>query len=209
MTDEEIAIRDVVNLALSHLGEPGIEDLENDNTVRAIKVRRQYAHARDALLRGHPWNFAIKRAALEAAAEAPDFGPAYAYDLPADCLRILTLNGIEAELGQSFYTIESGQLLTDADEANVTYIRQVTDPNEWDANFIEAFALKLASDVALDITQSTEKAGLCLAKFQNVALPEAQLTNTQEDDAKVISPLATSRTIGIRRGRGLSLDTDW
>lgn len=200
---------DVVSLALSHLGEPGIENLETDNTVRAIKVRRQYEHSRDALMRGHPWNFAVTRATLTEAAEAPDFGPEYAYDLPTDCLRILTLNGIEAETGQSFYTIESGKLLTDADEALVTYIRKVTDPTEWDANFVEAFALKLASDIALDITQSTEKAGLCLAKFQNVALPEAQLTNTQEDDAKVISPLSTSRTIGIRRGGASFMDRDW
>ena len=199
----------IANLALSHLGQSGIVAY-TENSPKADKVRRIYPLCRDALLRSHPWNFAITRAVLTASATAPTFGPAYSYPLPSDCLRIVTLNGQEAFMNQAFYSIESGNLITKADSAKVTYIRRVTDPGEFDETFIEAFSLKLGHMLAQIITQDPEKEAMLLAKFSEMALPEAQQTNAQEDDPEVIPPFATSRTWSRRSRHGTGyFDSDW
>lgn len=62
MTTTEIA-----SLALTHIGEPSLTDLDTDTTVAAITARQHYSLTLRSLLEEHPWSFARKRKRL-----APD-----------------------------------------------------------------------------------------------------------------------------------------
>ena len=59
------------------------------------------------------------------------------------------------------------------------YVKQITDPTQFDSKFVEAFALRLAADIAYDITASQTVATTAEAKFATM-LKEARLVDAQE-----------------------------
>lgn len=85
---------------------------------------------------------------------APAFDYAYAYQLPTDYLLATEWNGREAGTGDARYDIEGATLLCDDDASKLRYVARIEDPDLWDANFQEAFALKLAARIAPGITTS-------------------------------------------------------
>jgi hypothetical protein len=103
------------------------------------------------LLSRHPWNFALKRDSLAASVEAPAWGPAYAYPLPPDYIRIFEVNGEDEGTGK--WKVENGEIVTDLNAPlEIRYVYRVTDTNRMSSNFREALASTLAADWAEDIT---------------------------------------------------------
>lgn len=151
---------DICNLALQRLGAKTITSLSDDSTA-ARECNRVYEHARDSELRAHPWSFARKRAQLAADSTAPAFGYSARYQLPSDFLRLLPQNGQNPNDGstpQNDLQIESGYILTnDGAPLNIVYIRQVTDPNDFDQLFTDLLVSRIARDLAEKITQSNQK----------------------------------------------------
>ena len=80
----------ICNIALSLLNQAPIANIDQPSTPNEELCKTFYAQERRALLRGHSWNFAIKRAELASDAQAPLFGFSEQYTLPADFLRFLT-----------------------------------------------------------------------------------------------------------------------
>jgi len=141
----------ICNMALGHLGAARILALTEDSD-NARACNRFYEHARDNLLRKHPWNFATNRATLAMLADAPAYGYDHAYQLPANpyCLRVLELKE-EREAGEDWH-IEGRRLVTNADTARVKYIARITDPTQFDADFVEVLILRVTSDIAPIVT---------------------------------------------------------
>jgi len=197
---------DVANMALSRLGEKRISAI-SENSPSAISCRTHYEAVRDSLLRAHPWNFAAARASLSAT-DTPAFKWAYAYTLPADFLRLSTFNGIEAAMATADYRIEGGELLTDEETAKITYVRQVTDPTQFDSLFVEVIVFRLASAIAMDVTSEPSKRDEMeqLAAFR---LSSASFVDANENRARVSSPLSemTARVRGIPQGLVYPYDT--
>ena len=142
--------------ALRRLGDDPITSL-TDDTERARLCNSFYADTRDAVLRLHPWNFAITRASLAKLATAPAYGFANQFSLPTNpyCLRVL---GMEYE--DYIFKIENvathGRvLLTDEATANILYVARITDTNLFDAMFVDVLTQKLAVDLAYPVTNST------------------------------------------------------
>lgn len=139
------ALIDLFNRALIEAEQPTIADPDGDEA-GAGTLRDAWPLVRQAILRAHPWNFAIRRAGLAADTEAPAWGWAYAFTLPADplALRILRISG------EPRYAIERRRILTDqAAPLDITFVGDITDVSEWDAATVEAAALHLASATCL------------------------------------------------------------
>ena len=197
---------EIANLALSVLGEAPIFDLEQ-NSPSARACKRHFESTRDALLRHHRWNFAIKRAILSRLEEDPPFGFAFAYQLPNDCLRVLELNGKQAGTSNSDFEIEGDRLLTNAEVAMVRYTGQVTDANLFDSLFLEAMSYKLAAAVAMEVTGSMTKKQASEQQFRQLALVDATFVDSVETRPKVRLPCEDSNTIGARfAGSGILYD---
>lgn len=83
---------DIVNLALSHLGESGTVASINppEGSAQAIHAARFYPIARDALLQPYPWNFSTRRLA-PAAITSQTSSYAFAYAIPNDALNIFAV----------------------------------------------------------------------------------------------------------------------
>jgi hypothetical protein len=139
---------DICNAALIRLGADTISAL-SDNNERARLCNQTYDRKRRMRLRSHPWRFSIARQALSESSTEPAFGFEHQFPLPSDCLRPISLDN-EAQVFQ----IEGRMLLTDDDEADLKYIKDVTAEQDFDDLFSEVLALDIAEDLARHLTNS-------------------------------------------------------
>jgi hypothetical protein len=154
----DISAVDICNLALDLIGQgpPIVSFDEGSNLANTFK--RRYPLSRNEVLRIHPWNFAIHRENLVQLTETPDSGYTYQYQLPVDplCLRVLEVTNVV----NPDYRIEGDRLLTNETEVSIRYIKEVVDTSKFDSLFCKALALRIASDIAFQVTQDhhTEQA---------------------------------------------------
>lgn len=148
---------DVVNVAMRLIGQSPITSL-SDGTTNANTADDLYEEVRDDLLRSHPWNFATKRVQLARSSTDPTFEFDYAYVLPSDWLRTISVHDNDAGHGTVLYRTEQvgGQncIVASSDAIYLRYVASVTDPNLMSADFRRAFALSLARDLAIPISSS-------------------------------------------------------
>jgi hypothetical protein len=181
---------DILNMALSRLGEPRVSDID-ENLPAAISARVHYEVVRDSLLRSHPWNWAIGRATL-AQGTPPSFGWQYSYPLPADSLRVVTFNGRQAAKAESEFILEDGSILTDAAEAQITYVRRVIDPGAYDAIFVEVLSLRLAAAICMDVTALSSRRDEMEA-YAARRMDDASFVDAGENKATVAGPVGWMR----------------
>jgi hypothetical protein len=172
----------IANRALSKLGDKTIVSLtEDSNSARA--VNECYVIVRQNEIRRHPWHFAKRRALLAASATTPEFDFSYAYPLPADCLRVLMPHPQSDSVqydGKVDWKIEGRSILSDqGGPLKITYLADVTDPEQFDAAFVDTFAARLAAEVSMRLTGSAEKRKLALEEYR-MALLEARRVNAFE-----------------------------
>lgn len=164
----------ICNQALSWLGANRIIDLDEDS-VEAKLCKANYDPLRSAVLEEHEWSFAIRRQAnstpLADSDEIKD-----AYDgmnrfLLADVqgvVRVLQVSG-NAQFRDSDETewyIEQNYIMTDMNKIYVRYIFDMVETGKFSAMFTQAFAARLAVELALPITESTERATAMFQLYQ-------------------------------------------
>lgn len=173
---------EICNSALIKLGDDTITSLTDDSK-RARLCNAQFARLRDEVLRAHPWNFAIRRASLAKLSQAPAFEFAAAFQLPEDpyCLRVLLLfDGSAAQgISRHRWKIEGRTLLSDENSAKIIYIARVIDPNQFDAMFAEALALRLANELAYSLTNNATLVQTHYDLYRH-ALQQARATDASE-----------------------------
>jgi len=166
---------EIANRALQKLGAKRIVSLTEDSrNGRAIAAA--YGSVKRAVLRSHSWSCAIKRASLAAEATAPLFTRASSFQLPSDFIRLLPPDP-EVNYNDLDWQIEGRKIITnDTAPLDIRYIYEVTDPNEMDSSFREAFSMKLAYELAEEITQSNTKKDEALLAYKE-AVAEARRIN--------------------------------
>lgn len=150
------SVTEICNRALQKLGAKRITSID-ENSTAAIELRTAYEPVRDACLMEHRWGFAIKRAQIAADSPAPTWGRENSFSLPEDCLLVLPPYPEDDNIYRD-WVIENRKILTDdAAPLYLRYVKKVSDPNEMDVLFREAFATKLAFELCEKITQSNTK----------------------------------------------------
>jgi hypothetical protein len=147
-----------------------------------------YDICRQAVLRKAAWNFARKRATVSRDAESPPFGYTDAYNLPNDFVRILAVNsdGVESAEGTLDYSIESGQILMNADGATAINIQYIYDNERvvsYDPIFVELLSLVLASRIGYWLNKDEQRVRNIIALAFDVEA-SARETNSQETPIK-------------------------
>jgi len=147
----------ICNLALDRCKEKNITSMKED-TKSAQKCSAWYDLTRKSLLTNLNATFSIKRAVL---AEVADYKPVYgykkAYILPKDCLQVQCLGD---PIKNNLYQIEGDYLYCDEclEKVEIKYIADIEDVTKFDAEFIQLFALTLASNICEALTHDTEQA---------------------------------------------------
>jgi hypothetical protein len=148
----------ICNMALAGLGATRIVNYEDnsDTKLEAIYCRLFYEQTRKALLRSHVWRFARARASLSESTDSPAFEWDNQFELPNDFLRKQSLyedNATAKNIVTDSYAIEGKLILTNETSVNLRYIRDVTDPTEFDPLFVEVFVLMLRLRLVMPLTQ--------------------------------------------------------
>lgn len=154
----------------------GVEPIASltESSKAARLCNTQYQPILDALLEDHYWNFASRRSsALALSSTSPEFGYAYRYTLPTDCLQVKFLNveGYEWE-------VEDGYLLTDLQNAQIGYIRNDVTVADMSRSFRELLSHMLALDIGYSLTQNLRQMALLDGKT------ERYLSKARNIDAK-------------------------
>jgi hypothetical protein len=181
----------IINSALLKLGADRLTSL-SENRKSAILMNEQWDEIRQKVLREGQFNFSIKRVELAQNSTAPTFGWTFAYNLPADCLRVLKF---ARKKDDDFfdYQIEGRTLVTDENSAKIRYIFDATDASQFDVGFAEALSWCLAADLGYAITQNAQMVSAAVAQYEK-AIKAARSMDAQEgtpdeieDDEWIIS----------------------
>ncbi len=178
---------DVCNLALTWLGERRITSLDDEPL--GLVCKEVWPLARDAVLRMHRWNAIQRQAALARLADAPLAGHAYAYQLPADCLRAWRVED-KATGQEARFTLFSRRLHTDAAEPILTYGARVTDTTQFDPLLVEACAANLAWTLAYQLIGHKAKAAQMAALLNGKVLQAKnidELEGSKDEEPEQVS----------------------
>jgi len=181
---------EVCNAGLIAIGAKPIMSL-SDNVKTARLCKNRFEHCRDAVLRMHPWNCAIKRVVLSPLVGAPAFGFDARFQIPSDCLRVLTVSPED----DVEYRIESNEILADESSLDLKYIRQVVNSAELDEGAAESIGAYLAWKIAFSLTESATVEQIAEKNFEKT-FKRAKTHDAQEDDVVVIE---TDTWIGARQ----------
>ncbi len=191
---------DICNMALDHIGQASVSDIDSPSTVEEETCARWYDHTRRSLLRDYVWNFAKRRATISRTG-TPLFDWADSYQLPNDFVRFLSVKGEIEVTRETDYDIEGDQIQLNNGGAASTSLRYIYDsqtPTEWDSLFINVLALSLAYNMAYAFTLKKGVVSTVSDKL-TLALPKAITVDGQERPARRVqrSKYLTKRRLGI------------
>jgi hypothetical protein len=166
-------ITTICNEALARIGAGRIQSIEDANQ-EGRYCTQFFETTRDEVLRDHPWNFARELATLSRLTETPSFKWTFYYQLPVDCLRVIQVNGHLDTEDRPPWEIIGRKLATDEETAEVAYTKRVEDGLLFDALFVEALAVKLASKLARPLTGSATIGGELMKEYESAIIPKAR-----------------------------------
>ena len=165
---------DLANGALSLIGADAVVSSIDppDTSVEAGHCARFFAVARRSIIEKGSWSFTKTRRALSLLSTNPSTRWTFAYSLPSDCirpLRVLTAGAttvfqlynpnigvLPNEEDCAPYELEGSTLLTNEENAELIYLRDVSDTSVFTPSFDEAFMMLLASYIAGPIIKGRE-----------------------------------------------------
>ena len=204
----------ICNMALSHIGsEARVSSISPpDGSVEAGHCATFYDLARTELLEPGNWAFSLKRAPL-AEVTNPSAAWAYAYAKPSNCLRALRIlrPSIAAAVltrnlafephtddrGSAAFDVEGDVILTNAPDAVLLYVQDVTDSTKFPAGFTSALSYLLASYLAGPIIKGNEGVRVGDAMRQR-ALALADASATASANASSAESLPQPSLLAVR-----------
>lgn len=191
-TDVSIASNALVMLGDKPIATFEDSTLDGQTVTRASVAANLWPSVRDAVIRSHPWNCCIKRVSLLPNSEAPAFDFRYQFDMPGDCLRVLSMG----ELGRDVpYKLEGGKILCDYSPCRLRYLFANTNAATYDSLLVDLLTVTMASRMAYAITQSAALAD-AMAQRADAMARKARAVDGQEDTA---DPLGDDPLMRARR----------
>ena len=141
----------ICNQALTLLGAATITSLDDD-TREAKLCKIHYDNVRDSVLEAHDWSFAVRWYDLAPSADPPLSEFANAYPLPTEVIRVLFVG--QNYKYPDFYQVEGQNVVTDSSACRIQALISLDDPIQYSPLFIQAFAARLAAELAIPITNS-------------------------------------------------------
>lgn len=182
----------ICSRALLKIGAQTVASLD-EGTAEAEVAANLYPSVRDALLSSHPWSFATGQASLPRLVATPLADYAFAYQLPAGFLRVLSAGGASRGEGLA-YRLHEDKLHCDEEQVTLTYIFR---PNEaeFPPFFASALVTRLAAEFCIPLTESTSRTQL-LYDLAEKELKQAKLIDSQQDTPRAISDFPLIRARG-------------
>ena len=169
--------------ALLKIGANTISSFD-EGTAEAEVAGNLYDSIRDAVLSSHPWSFATGQMTPPKLAAIPLADFDYAYQLPADFLRVLSLGETDRQTGRgAFYRIHERRIHTDTDGVLLTYIFR-PDESIFPAFFDTALIARLSAEFSMPLTENTSRTEI-LFKQADAIFRQAKLIDSQQQTPAV------------------------
>lgn len=168
----------ICNIALGYLGAKRIVSIEQPSTANEELCALFYPIVRDDLLEEYDWSFCMARAVLDApVVDGPAWGYEFNFPKPANSNRIIEVRENDKTDVQSNFEwrVEGNFITASQNKIYVRYAKEVVDTNDFSKRFVKAFALKLAADMCIQITENirlfdglTQKAEVSVARAATI-----------------------------------------
>lgn len=150
-----------------------------DGTAEAEVASMLYGGVRDALLSAYPWSFATAQRALPQIAAVPVADFQYAYQLPEDYLRALSVGGAHHNSGRGVvYRIHERRIHTDSPSVVLTYVFR-PDERIFPPFFTQALVTRIAAELCLPLTENTARTEL-QSKLAEMEFTRAKTIDSQQ-----------------------------
>lgn len=189
---------DIANFALGEVAEQTINTLE-DSVKPAREAKRYIKQSIREVLAAGKWKCAREAAVLSQDATAPAFGWQYAYELPADFIRMVRFNDVDPDaVLNDLFEIRGTRIETDESICKIVYIEDLVfgdgDVGIMPPLMVKAVYLNLAAKLAWVMQQNrTLKEGLEEAAER--ALRRAKATDAQDEFMPLVDSSSTSQWI--------------
>ena len=187
----------ICNVGLRLLGAKPITAL-TDNTVEGKAALESYDSTRRALLRSHPWNFAMVREAWTSPlAAAPAHTYSYQFAIPSTAL---VMRAVQkdffnfAEWKVEFLPTQGRVLLCDSSTANVLYTYDFEDAAAMPADFGKALSGALALEFSQQLTGMVKAIKLAQT-YYDYWYREAKANDGQEG---TLDPMEDTTLVDVR-----------
>lgn len=190
---------DIANLALGRIGAKRIMDLDDESSAPARVCKNFMEATIREVGRSHTWGCLKKRESLGKLSADPPFGWKSQFQLPADFLRLVQLNGMEAWEVEDFYVIEGKRLLCDEEIAETVYVAYIEDSTQFDSLLSETIGILLASKIAVSIRQDEGLANTLRSEYERTALPNARRIDGGEKKRRQYDYAKESKWLRSRR----------
>jgi hypothetical protein len=167
----------IANLALALLEARTVQNFDAAQGSVYDDLRAQWDAALDLALSDHPWNFAAAwwrdQAALPAADNpSPEFD--FAYNVPAECLRVIRLHG-----GATFEVFDGKILTNHAGPLHVRGCRRVDETGKYSIWFAQCLAARLA-ELCIKSVSASEAVRSAISAMHEKALVSARSLDGRE-----------------------------
>ena len=205
---------DICNLSLDFLKQAPLASIQTPVTTTELIFSRWYDIERQSALRSHPWKFATKRTLLTPdPLTTPPFGYLYAYNLPNDFIRMISIGDDYLRDNRMDHVVENGQILapsgssgqfpntqgqdpTDTQTLYLKYVYDIIAVSSFDSLFIKYLALQLAMSLSTKFAISAALGKNIESMFEDVQT-KARSANGQDSP---IQRIQQSRILTKRRG---------
>lgn len=177
--------------ALLKIGAHTISSFD-EGTAEAEVAHNLFAGVCDALLSSYPWSFATAQMRLPRLTAQPIADFSYAYQLPSDFLRALSVGTGTSGRGVR-YRIQEKRVHADVDEVVLSYIYRA-DPTDFPAYFSQCLITHLAAEFCIPLTESATRA----EAFQRAADKELQRARTIDAQQQTPQAIALDGLINVR-----------
>jgi hypothetical protein len=180
----------IASNALLMLGDKPIASFD-EATDRARICANLWPDVRDSVLRSHPWNCAVKRVKLLPDADAPAFDWRYAFTLPGDFLRVLSVGEYQNE---EEWRVEAGKVLVNFSPLLLRYVFRNENPATYDGMLVDVMTAQMAARMAYPLTQSAALAQEMGARSASLER-KAKAVDGQDDSSDMLgdNPLRDAR----------------
>lgn len=165
----------IANLAMSHLGDRFIANIDSDTDDDAIVLKSNYEHARNIVYEAHDWKWARRSAQLQLLPTAPTVRYDYAFALPPDFRRLANISQYETMIpALDDYQATDARVVTSAGYCFMEYVASDWSEAVWPAYFADCVGEKLAEISCMRINHNVALKVELNKRFKNETLPYAR-----------------------------------
>lgn len=168
--------------ALLKLGARPIQSFY-DERIEADLALALFEPLRDAMLSAYPWRFAVTQAALPRLSDAPLSDYRFAFQIPADCLRVLSVGAAGRSRGVTYRRV-GNTLHSDTETLIIDYVYRPEDEVA-PAYFDQALIARLAAEFCLPLTENASRAEM-LYRLADNEFDRAKRIDAQQDTPRAI-----------------------